>query len=301
MRIDIQDSFLNLFTAVFKDKPLECDNKLNAFMLKITNNSFNYNNLKEELENAMITYSLSRHTYDELITQRKFGNLYSRAREQFRKAESNLGELGELLLYCLLEAHLKAPKLLTKLELKTASNDYVKGADGVHLLKLDKDTYQIIFGESKLRPDLTAGISDAFSSIKTMLKEGLEKITYEIHLVNSNLLKENVSDEKSYEVLKKILVPTENDEDLNVDYSFGIFLGFDFPISDCERRLNNIEFRKMMKQKVEDAINEKIPQINKQLKKDQFIGYNFYFYIVPFYELDKIRKQIIADLKLENI
>ena len=177
----------------------------------------------------------------------------------------------------------------------------MKGADGVHLLKIDKDTYQIIFGESKLRPDLTDGISDAFSSIKTMLKEGLEKITYEIHLVNSNLLKENVSDEKSYEVLKKILVPTENDEDLNVDYSFGIFLGFDFPVSDCERRLNNIEFRKKMKQKVEDAINEKIPQINKQLKKEQFIGYNFYFYIVPFYELDKIRKQIIADLKLENI
>lgn len=88
---------------------------------------------------------------------------------------------------------------------------------------------------------------------------------------------------------------------MNVDYSFGIFLGFDFPILDCERRLNNIEFRKKMKQKVEDAINEKIPQINKQLKKDQFIGYNFYFYIVPFYELDKIRKQIIADLKLENI
>ena len=80
-----------------------------------------------------------------------------------------------------------------------------------------------------------------------------------------------------------------------------IFLGFDFPVSDCERRLNNIEFRKKMKQKVEDAINEKIPQINKQLKKEQFIGYNFYFYIVPFYELDKIRKQIIADLKLENI
>ena len=236
-----------------------------------------------------------------MISQRKFGNLYSRAREQFRQAKSNLGELGELLLYCLLEAHLKAPKLLTKLELKTASNDYVKGADGVHLLKTDKDTYQIILGESKLRPDLTTGISDAFSSIKTMLKEGLEKITYEIHLVNSNLLKENVSDEQSYEVLKKILVPTENDEDLNVDYSFGIFLGFDFPILDCERRLNNIEFRKKMKQKVEDAINEKIPQINKQLKKDQFIGYNFYFYIVPFYELDKIRKQIIADLKLENI
>lgn len=63
-------------------------------MLKITNNSFNYNNLKEELENAMISYALSRHTYDELIAQKKFGNLYSRAREQFRKAEANLSRVS---------------------------------------------------------------------------------------------------------------------------------------------------------------------------------------------------------------
>ncbi len=300
MRIDIQDSFLNLFTKIFENKPLDKENKLNAFMLRITNNSFNYNNLKEELENAMISYALSRHTCDELIAQRKFGNLCSRAREQFRKAKTNLGELGELLLYCLLEAHLKAPKLLTKLELKTASNDYVKGADGVHLLKIDKDTYQIVLGESKLRSNLTDGISDAFSSIKTMLKNDLEKIIYEIHLVNSNLLKENVSDENSYETLKKILVPTENDEDLNVDYSFGIFLGYDIPI-DSERHLKNIDFRNKIKQQVENAINEKIPQINKQLNDNQFFGYNFYFYIVPFYELDKIRKRIIADLKIENI
>ncbi len=301
MRLDIPDKFLLLFTKVFENKSLDGGNRLNAFMLRITNNSFNYNSLKDELENAMITYALSRHTYDELVSQKKFGNLSSRAREEFRKAKSNQGELGELLLYCLLEAHLKAPKLLTKLELKTASNDYVKGADGVHLLKLDNKTYQIIFGESKLQPNLNDGIYEAFSSIKTMLKEGLKKIIYEIHLVNSNLLKENLSDDESYLTLKKILIPTENDEDLNVDYSFGIFLGFDFSISDEERRLKNNEFRRKMEQKVEEAINKCIPLINRKLKKDQFIGYDFYFYIVPFYELDKIRNQMIADLKLESI
>lgn len=123
----IRREFLNLFTKVCENEALENGNRLNVFALKISNNQFNYGNLSEELENALITYALSRHTYKELTEQRRFGNLASQAREKLRRADSNVGELGELLLYCLLESHLQAPKLLTKLELKTAANDYVKG------------------------------------------------------------------------------------------------------------------------------------------------------------------------------
>lgn len=126
IKTDISSDFLNLFTKIFENEVLEGGNRLNVFMLKISNNQFNYGNLSEELENALITYALSRHTCNELIEQKKFGNLASQAREKLRRAKSNTGELGELLLYCLLESHLHAPKLLTKLELKTASNEYVK-------------------------------------------------------------------------------------------------------------------------------------------------------------------------------
>ena len=73
IRTDIQSNFLNLFTKVFENEALENGNKLNVFMLKISNNQFNYSGLNEELENALITYALSRHTYDELVAQKKFG------------------------------------------------------------------------------------------------------------------------------------------------------------------------------------------------------------------------------------
>lgn len=293
---DIQNNFLNLFTKVFENEPIENGNKLNVFMLKISNNSFNYNNLSEELENSLITYALSRHTCEQLIEQKKYGNLVSQAKEKLRKANSNTGELGELLLYCLLESHLQAPKLLTKLELKTAANDYVKGADGVHLLKINDSSYQIVFGESKLHTDLKGGISSAFSSIKTMLDNGLDKMRYEIHLVNTNLLKEAASDE-SYDILKKILIPSENDEDLNIDNSFGVFLGFDFSISEDERRVSNDEFRSNILDRIKASINDTILNINSFLKKNEYIGYSFYFYIMPFSELDKTRKEIIGNLE----
>lgn len=296
LRQDINDGFLNLFTKIVENEPLDNDNKLNLFVLKISNNSFNLGDLTEELENALLTYALSRHTYNELVDRKKLGNLASKAREKLRNAKSNEGELGELLLYCLLESHLHAPKLLTKLELKTASNDYVKGADGVHLLQIDKSSYQIVFGESKLNSDLHKGIKDAFDSIKTMMDNGLRKMRYEISLVNSNILKEVVTKE-SAEILKKLLIPTENDDNLNIDNSFGVFLGFDIEISDDDRKMNHTQFRKHINDRVKTAVNNQIPTINKFLNESNFLGYNFYFYIIPFSELERVRKDIISRLK----
>ncbi len=296
LRQDIDDNFLNLFTKIVENEPLDNDNKLNLFVLKISNNSFNLGDLTEALENALLTYALSRHTYKELVDQKKLGNLASKAREKLRNAKSNEGELGELLLYCLLESHLHAPKLLTKLELKTASNDYVKGADGVHLLQIDKSSYQIVFGESKLNSDLHKGIKYAFDSIKTMMGNDLRKMRYEISIVNSNILKE-VATEESAEILKKLLIPTENDDDLNIDNSFGVFLGFEIEISDDERKMNHAKFREHINDRVKTAVNNQIPTINKFLNESNFLGYDFYFYIIPFSELERVRKDIISQLK----
>ena len=296
LRIDVPEKFLNLFHKIFENEPIENGNKLNLFSLKISNNAFSYATLVEELGDILTAYALSRSAYDELCSQKKYTTLVSKAKERLRKAESNDGELGEILLYTMLEAHLKAPKLLTKLELKTDPNHYVNGADGVHLLKIDDNTFQFIFGESKLYSDLKKGVKKAFESLKNLLKEDLNKLRYEIQLVNSNFLKE-AHDEHSVDLLKKLLIPRENDEDLNIDHSFGIFLGFDVEITDDERKLNNADFRETIYEKVENAVRAILPTINDHINQDDFRGYSFYIYIVPFSELKKQRKKMIAELK----
>lgn len=296
LRIDVPETFLNLFHKILENEPVENGSKLNLFSLKISNNAFSYADLAEELGDILTTYALSRSTYDDLCNQKKYTTLVSKAKERLRKAASNDGELGEILLYSMLEAHLKAPKLLTKLELKTDPNHYVNGADGVHLLKIDDNTFQFVFGESKLYADLNDGIKEAFSSLKNLLKEDLNKLRYEIQLVNSNLLKET-QDEHAVTLLTKLLIPRENDEDLNIDHSFGIFLGFDVEITDAERRLSNADFRKAIYGKVEDAVRPLLSTIKTQINQDDFRGYNFYIYIVPFSDLAQKRKKIIEDLK----
>ena len=295
LRTDIQSSFLNLFTKAMENEPLARDNKMNLFVLKVENNEFDYGELTRMLGEAMIRYAISRKQYQELAEKGLHFTLTKLAQEKIRKANENKGELGELLLYCLLESHLNAPKLLTKLELKTAANDYVKGADGVHLLQLDDKSYQIVFGESKLYEDLEEGIRDAFGSIKKMLNDGLHKIFYEKHLVDSNILKENVQEDE-LDLLKKILIPAENDEDLEVDNSFGIFLGFEIPVTDKERQVSNTQFRKDIINKVIQAVQKQLPMINRYLMRSNFVGYQFYFYIVPFTKLDTRRTEIIKNL-----
>ena len=112
LRTDVKKEFLNLFHKIIENEPVGNGNKLNLFSLKISNNNFTYSNLIEELGDILTTYALSRSAYDELYKQRKVTTLVAKAKERLRNAESNEGELGEILLYSMLEAHLNAPKLL---------------------------------------------------------------------------------------------------------------------------------------------------------------------------------------------
>ena len=110
-------------------------NCLNLFILKINSNEVDYDLLINMLVDPLIDFSISRVVKDKYSSRP--GMLSKKAREKFVEYTRNNGELGELLLFCFLETHLGAPKVLTKLELKTSTSHYVNGADGVHFLKLD--------------------------------------------------------------------------------------------------------------------------------------------------------------------
>lgn len=290
----IQDNFLDLFYHDMKDQALDNKNSLNLFVLKVKNNAFAYDELIEELGNNLCHFALSRKSVKRLIDEKKYKSLVDTAKEKLRNHNVNEGELGEILLFCILESFLKAPKILTKLELKTANNDYVKGADGVHLLKIDDKNYQLIFGESKLESNIRNGIYSSFKSINTFLTQK-GKSKYEIELLNSQLAKETF-DENGYEVLRKIIIPSAKDEETYLDYSFGIFLGFNIDIDEEEKKKDFSEFRTIIREKIKNHVNDNLESINTQLKKTEFTGYKFYIYVIPFNDLQNTRKDIIKQI-----
>jgi len=285
----IQDGFLDLFYHDMKDQVLDNKNSLNLFVLKLKNNAFAYDELIEELGNSLCHFALSRKSVRRLVEEQKYKSLVDTAKERLRNHNVNEGELGEILLFCILESFLNAPKILTKLELKTSNNDYVKGADGVHLLKIDDKNYQLIFGESKLESNIRSGIS-----INTFLTQK-GKSKYEIELLNSQLAKETF-DENGYEVLRKIIIPSAKDEETYLDYSFGIFLGFNIDIDEEEKKKDFSEFRTIIREKIKNHVSENLASINTQLKKGEFTGYKFYIYVIPFSDLQNTRKEIIKQI-----
>ena len=292
LKTEIEEDFLKLFYHDIIDYDLGNQNRLNLFILRISNNRFSYQELTTELFDNIITFSLSRQELEK-YKESVGGKTFKAAIEKFRDYNSNEGELGEILLYCFLEAHLNAPKILTKLEIKTSNNHYVNGADGVHLLKLDNYNFQLIFGESKLNSDLKAGIYEAFKSVTKFIESN--KIGFEINLVNSQLIKESI-DEKTYQYLKKIIIPNANEDKYNLDKSFGIFLGFDFEITEDKKNLPNKIFRDYLRNEIEQIVLDAVDSIKYQITNKNLWGYDFYIYTVPFTDLSDERKQIIKDI-----
>lgn len=91
--------------------------------------------------------------------------LFQKARDLFRKSNTS-GQVGELLVYFLLESVLGAPQALKKMPITTNPREERKGGDGVHLRWDNADqVLELIFAESKLWQSFPAALTDAFDSI----------------------------------------------------------------------------------------------------------------------------------------
>jgi hypothetical protein len=117
-------------------------NHVHIYHLNIENNTFIYEGLHRFLQNNVGRYVFSRAQLNQFRVDGDTESIGLRAIELLRKSNKPTdtgvgGELGEMLLYAFLEQVLGAPKLLSKVELKTSPNMYVYGSDGVHLLSLD--------------------------------------------------------------------------------------------------------------------------------------------------------------------
>lgn len=297
MEISLKESdFLESFDLLWsKDLDKYKKNKLNLFVLIINSNEFDYDLLIDMLLDPVIDYSISRQVKERY--KNRPATLSKKAREKFVEYARNNGELGELLLFCFLETHLGAPKILTKLELKTSTSHYVNGADGVHFLKLPDGNYQLIFGESKTYQDIDGAIRDAFKSIYNF-KNGINDkgnqksgIQYEKSLISDNLFKEAFSDEER-DFLESLIYPTKN-RNFDVDDAFGIFIGFQIDVSDEEKGMPTADFRKLVKSRVDDEVSKCLTSIQQKIVDNKLQGHNFYIYVLPFTDINSKRKKIM--------
>ncbi|WMN03095.1 HamA C-terminal domain-containing protein [Rhodococcus erythropolis] len=304
------------FNALFYEpvtSALQSKTNLHLHVLRVQNGDFDLPSLYRALKNNSVAYVLSRLNYKQVLSDPgRMVEVVNKVQSQFRKPDARSGEGGEVILYSLLEGHLGAPKVLSKMELKTSSQHYVHGSDGVHLLHIDGSSYQLIFGESKMygnakgKPDGSArlGIKAAFESIEKVHDEGLE---FETWLVQSELLKEHL-DEASVAALSSILLPSARGTNSAVTKAnaFGIFVGYEVDLTDVKfEELTLPDTESLIRERASHAIKAEQDTIKNEIINRGLGIYPFHIYAVPFtkrtikdeiHGIEKVRMDLAAQL-----
>lgn len=282
-----RDRFLGLFyDPVTFD--LQAKTKMHLHVLRVDGGDFALAPLFTELANNSLSYVLSRQNMEKVLQDGRIVEFVDKVKERFKAPDPNAGEGGELLLYSFLEGHLGAPKILSKMELKTSAEHYIHGTDGVHLLQVGQNEYQLIFGESKMYGDIAGrvgssakrAIKAAFASVGKVLENSFEFDTW---LVESELLKESL-DQTKIELLSSVLLPATNGDDpIKKSNAFGVFIGYELDVTSLPLEdLSADEIEAKLRELANDAIAVEAETIKKEVKDRGLGGYHFHMYAVPF-------------------
>lgn len=275
-------------------------NYLRMFMLNTENKLFNYDEMYDYILPNITKYVFSRKRFAEIENNpSKQGTIILDALNHLRPIENEAdkgagGELGEILLYLFLEQDLHAPKLFSKVELKTSAKDYVKGSDGIHFkFRTNREgikILQLVIGEAKIKNELKKGIDEAFESIEKYLSEN----TQDRNLLDTHLMDQLVDKEEA-ELIKEYImaIPRKKKEIV-----FGIFIGYSINYSGVSE--TNDEFdRKVKDENIKQVLSLK-SHIIKTINSYHVSNYEFNFYFLPFHNASRDRKVIMDSLTSGN-
>ena len=275
-------------------------NYLRMFMLNTENKLFNYDEMYDYILPNITKYVFSRKRFAEIENNpSKQGTIILDALNHLRPIENEAdkgagGELGEILLYLFLEQDLHAPKLFSKVELKTSAKDYVKGSDGIHFkFRTNREgikILQLVIGEAKIKNELKKGIDKAFESIEEYLSEN----TQDRNLLDTHLMDQLVDKEEA-ELIKEYImaIPRKKKEIV-----FGIFIGYSINYSGVSE--TNDEFdRKVKDESIKQVLSLK-SHIIKTINSYHVSNYEFNFYFLPFDNASRDCKVIMDSLTSGN-
>lgn len=216
------------------------------------------------------------------------------AQELFEKAIRKLsqhtarGELGELILFTLLDVYFEAPKLLSKVSMKTNPKMPVFGADAVHG-QFHDGKLTLYLGEAKLHKKFKPAAKDAAKSIKS----AIEKYEDEFDLLDSYMDFPNI-DESLEVALLELLDPFSNN-DLSDLILSPCFIGFAEPDL-IESSSSDEEFIDNYTELACDYIGDFFQKV-----EQQGIGIDeTALLLLPFASVDELVEEFVAYIGIEK-
>ena len=213
--------------------------------------------------------------------------------ELFKKAVRKIsrhtakGELGELLLFTLLEVYFKAPKILSKISFKASRRVAVFGADAVHAQYVD-GTIRLYLGESKLHKTFTKAASSAVDSITS----SLDKYCDEFDLIDSYIDFPEMDEEVRDELIDLLNPFSEDNENIPDILHTPCFIGFVEPavFSDDEENYKR-QYIEVAKKHIE-SFYSKLQNNKNDINKTALL-------LLPFSSLDDLIEEFIFYMGIE--
>ncbi len=210
------------------------------------------------------------------------GQLFMMARDMLRKINTS-GEVGELLLFFVLEAVIGVPQVIAKMELKTNPNDEVKGCDGIHI-GWDGAANELLFylGESKLYGRVNDAISHALDSIASLNEPG--RRDSELNLMTSHF-------KHLDESLKEEVFKVANDKSsVGSRFVHACLIGFDWDAYKTMAK-DKRGFSETFIQTYKEEIARLSASVEHKFKDYKYRNLRFDFIFLPFSSVDGFRQE----------
>ena len=223
------DDIKNILKNIPIDFELEDGRKVNSLLVYLPCHTDNQSS-HEEFFKCVREGILYNYVFSCTEVEKKLGVDSNEAKKEalFQKALRKIsqhtakGELGEMILFTILDVYLSAPKLLSKVAMKTNARMPVYGADAVHGQFIDGEL-RLYLGESKLHASFSSASIDAVQSISNARGD----YQRELDLIDSHLDFPDLNESLVDEILA-ILNPYETTNIIDKIHS-PCFIGFTKP------------------------------------------------------------------------
>jgi len=192
------------------------------------------------------------------------------------------GEVGEMILWLLMEVVLEAPQVVSKMDLKTNPKLEVFGSDGIHIDISEEDILNIYFGEAKFYNNISGALDSAFQSIEDFHLNSMDVHEFNLVTTHYKYLNNNQQDK----VYKFITGEIEAHE---VKINHACLIGYDW---DEYKKLDSDKRKEFIKN-FTITYQEETKRLTKliQSRFDKFSKKEFAFevFFIPFKSVQELR------------
>jgi hypothetical protein len=280
----IKKDFLKCFTKIEHNLALGKQRELNVFTIKLDGKQFDYDNLKERLNECIRLFTLPRKLIKQYERQNKNNKAVKQGDKLFLELQSE-NKVAELLLQGFLESHLNAPKLYSFID------SHNQNMQSVHIKLDDTMLCELVYSTAKMGQCLQTTLCNTLNGLLQAIPNlsGVDSLL-------SNHLFDSTFDNKEQEILSKLLLPTEDDEPNNVSNSFSLFIGFDFKCSNAILYKNTSEFNQLFQNEIIEKLQIVLSNIRSLLDEFNIVNSELNCYIVPFNDTQEFCQSFLKDI-----